>query len=123
MENNDKYSLTPNDIDEGINRILADAYSSSTVSYTPTIIYISGGPGAGKTAVESYFKKQFKEKGSVPRSLKLQTEGQDKPILIGKWLDTQRQVLNKYRGKEQAEIEKDEGIEREEKRRVPAAIL
>lgn len=58
-----KYDLTPADIQAGINRLLADAYSSSTVSSNPTLVYISAGPGSGKTAVEVYFKKKFKNKG------------------------------------------------------------
>ena len=61
-----KYDLTPSDIEAGISRILIDAYASATVSNTPTIIYISAGPGAGKTSVEGYFKRQFKEKGERP---------------------------------------------------------
>ena len=56
-----KYDLTPADIQAGINRLLADAYSSSTVSSNPTLVYISAGPGSGKTAVEVYFKKKFKK--------------------------------------------------------------
>lgn len=58
-----KYDLTPLDIQTGINRILTEAYASCTVSQNPTIVYISAGPGAGKTSVEAYFKKLFKEKG------------------------------------------------------------
>lgn len=61
-----KYDLTPLDIETGINRLLTDAYTSATVSNTPTIIYISAGPGAGKTAVEAHFKRKFKEKGERP---------------------------------------------------------
>lgn len=59
----EKYNLTPADIENGINRILAEAYSSSTVSENPTIIFISAGPGAGKTAVESHFKRDFRARG------------------------------------------------------------
>lgn len=59
----EKYDLTPADIKTGINRLLADAYSYATVSSNPTLVYISAGPGAGKTAVEVYFKKKFKEQG------------------------------------------------------------
>lgn len=58
-----KYDLTIADIETGINRFLADAYASATVSDNPELIYISAGPGAGKTAVEVHFKKKFKEKG------------------------------------------------------------
>ena len=59
-----KYELTPADIKLGIDRVLADAYASSTVSDAPTIVYIAAGPGAGKTAVERYFVSKFKhEKG------------------------------------------------------------
>lgn len=58
-----KYDLTPLDIEMGINRLLTEAYASATVSTNPTLVYISAGPGAGKTAVESHFKRKFKENG------------------------------------------------------------
>ena len=62
-----KYELTPADIKLGIDRVLADAYASSTVSDSPTIIYIAAGPGAGKTSIERYFITKFKnEKGERP---------------------------------------------------------
>lgn len=54
------YELTKNDIDMGINRILTEAYATATVSDHPRLIYISAGPGAGKTAIEIFYKKQFK---------------------------------------------------------------
>lgn len=59
----EKYELTPADIQTGVQRLLADAYSSATVSNTPTLIYITAGPGAGKTALEVFFKKDFKANG------------------------------------------------------------
>ena len=59
----EKYKLTPTDIKTGINRLLADAYSTATISENPSLVYISAGPGAGKTAIEVFLKKQFKEKG------------------------------------------------------------
>lgn len=58
-----KYDLTPSDIDLGIKRILAEAYATATISDKPELIYVSAGPGAGKTSIEIYFKKLFKEKG------------------------------------------------------------
>ena len=58
-----KYDLTMNDIDLGIKRILTEAYATATVSDNPELIYVSAGPGAGKTAIEIYYKKLFKEKG------------------------------------------------------------
>ena len=73
----------------------------------------------GLTEIEvKKVQKQFREQGSIKTSLKLKVEGQSEPIPIGTWLDTQRQKLNKYRGKTQEEIEKDETIKDEEKRRV-----
>ena len=57
-----KYDLTPNDIEAGVNRILAEAYASAVVSESPTMVYITAGPGSGKTAIEIYYKKLFKEK-------------------------------------------------------------
>lgn len=65
----EKYNLTPLDIQTGINRLLTDAYASSTISNNPSLIYISAGPGAGKTAVEMYFKKFFKDKGEKAYSI------------------------------------------------------
>lgn len=65
----DKYNLTPVDIQTGINRLLADAYASSTVSNNPSLIYISAGPGAGKTAIEMHFKNEFKDKGEKAYSI------------------------------------------------------
>lgn len=57
------YDLTINDIDLGIKRILTEAYATATISENPELIYISAGPGAGKTAIEIYLKKLFKENG------------------------------------------------------------
>ena len=67
--NMEKYSLTPQDIESGINRILSDAYASSTVSDSPKLIYIVAGPGAGKTSVEAHFRKKLKEKNEKPYTL------------------------------------------------------
>lgn len=58
-----KYDLTMSDIDLGIKRILTEAYATATISEKPELIYVSAGPGAGKTAIEIYYKKLFKEKG------------------------------------------------------------
>ena len=57
-----KYDLTPSDIQMGVNRLLAEIYSSSVISENPTIIYVVGGPGTGKTAIEIYYKKKLKNK-------------------------------------------------------------
>ena len=58
-----KYELTVYDIETGINRFLAEAYATATVSDNPELVYISAGPGAGKTALEVFFKQMFKAKG------------------------------------------------------------
>ena len=65
----EKYNLTPEDIKCGINRILADAYSSSTISDEPKLIYIVAGPGAGKTSVEAQFRNSMKEKDEKPYTI------------------------------------------------------
>ena len=65
----EKYNLTPIDIQMGINRLLTDAYASATISNNPSLIYISAGPGAGKTAIEMHFKKEFKDKGEKAYSI------------------------------------------------------
>lgn len=57
-----KYDLTPLDIEAGVNRVLTDAYASATISAEPTIVYIVAESGAGKTAVESYFKRKFRKR-------------------------------------------------------------
>ena len=56
----EKYELTVDDVKNGINRILADAYASSTISANPKIMYITSGPGAGKTSIVMHLKQQFK---------------------------------------------------------------
>ncbi len=58
-----KYELTPADIQAGVNRILAEAYSSAVVSENPTMVYVTAGPGAGKTSIEMHLKKEFRDKG------------------------------------------------------------
>lgn len=58
-----KYDLTMSDIDIGVKRIITEAYATATISDKPELIYISSGPGAGKTSIEVYFKKRFREKG------------------------------------------------------------
>lgn len=58
-----KYDLTMNDIELGIKRILTEAFATATVSENPELIYISAGPGAGKTSIEIHLKKLFNEKG------------------------------------------------------------
>ena len=65
----EKYNLTPIDIQMGINRLLTDAYASSTISNNPSLIYISAGPGTGKTAIELHFKKECKDKGEKAYSI------------------------------------------------------
>lgn len=64
-----KYDLTPNDIQLGISRLLTDAFASSTISEHPKLVYITAGPGAGKTAIEVHFKKTFKEDGEKAYSI------------------------------------------------------
>lgn len=61
-----KYDLTPNAIQLGISRILTEAYATSIVCDEPELVYITAGPGAGKTSVERYFKKKLNEEGKDP---------------------------------------------------------
>lgn len=65
----EKYNLTPQDIECGINRVLSDAYASSTISKEPKLFYIVAGPGAGKTSVEAQFRKKMKEKNEKPYTI------------------------------------------------------
>ena len=60
------YSLTPRDIDYGVERVLAQAYAKSTVSDSPEIVFITGGPGSGKTSIERFARASFKENGDIP---------------------------------------------------------
>ena len=53
--------LTAAEINDGVNRFLAEAYATATVSDNPELIFVCAGPGAGKTSVEKYFKNKFKE--------------------------------------------------------------
>lgn len=59
----EKYDLTVSDINDGINRFLSEAYATATVSDNPQLIYLTAGPGAGKTALEVFYKRKFKERG------------------------------------------------------------
>ncbi len=52
-----KYNLTPNDINVGIKRILTEAYAISNVCDNPELVYITAGPGAGKTSIERFVKQ------------------------------------------------------------------
>lgn len=62
----EKYNLTLKDINIGIKRILAEAYATSNVCDNPELIYITGGPGAGKTSIERYLKQELLKKGIHP---------------------------------------------------------
>lgn len=59
----DKYQLTELDIQNGINRFLMDIYSTVERSEKPELVIVSAGPGAGKTGVEIFYKKKFKDIG------------------------------------------------------------
>ncbi len=61
-----KYDLTVAEIETGIKRFLAEAYSTATVSEKPELLFVSAGPGAGKTTVENFFRRKFKEKEEKP---------------------------------------------------------
>ena len=58
-----KYDLTVTDIDIGVKRILAEAYATASICEKPKIVYITSGPGAGKTSIEVHLKKEFKDQG------------------------------------------------------------
>lgn len=57
-----RYDLTPNDISIGIKRILTEAYATSNVCDNPELIYITAGPGAGKTSIERHIKQELTKK-------------------------------------------------------------
>ena len=61
----DKYNLTVSDIEDGIKRFLTDTYVSTRRTENPSIYYIVGGPGAGKTGIETYIKRLLKERGET----------------------------------------------------------
>lgn len=58
-----EYDLTVNDIENGIKRFLSEAYATASVSENPELIFISAGPGAGKTTIENFLKRKLKGKG------------------------------------------------------------
>ena len=58
-----KYDLTISDIKVNVDRFLSYIYASARKSENPEIDFIVAGPGAGKSGVESYLKKQLKDKG------------------------------------------------------------
>lgn len=58
-----KYDLKPSDIQFGITRILTEAYATSNVCDEPELIYITGGPGSGKTSVERFLKRNLSNQG------------------------------------------------------------
>lgn len=59
------YELTISDIKTGIDRCLAEIYASVGYSDKPGIYYVVGGPGAGKTGIESLIKKSLKDQGET----------------------------------------------------------
>lgn len=63
------YDLTAAEFQAGINRIMAEALASSNVSEHPQIVFITSGPGAGKTSIETHCKKLFKEQGERAYSI------------------------------------------------------
>ena len=65
-------------------------------------------------------QENIENNGSISQKLKLKDEEQE--YNIGTWVTTQKQILNKYRGKTKEEIGQDEKIESEEKRRVLALL-
>lgn len=58
----EKFNLTLKDIDIGIKRILTEAYATSNTCDNPELIYITAGPGAGKTSIERHIKQELLKK-------------------------------------------------------------
>lgn len=59
----EKYELNEEEIQNGINRFLAYAYASAKKSKQPTIYFIVGGVGSGKSWLAVFLKRQLKERG------------------------------------------------------------
>ena len=59
----EKYVLTPSDIEGGKNAFIMKAFQSAKPSAKPSLALIVAGPGAGKTGIEWYVKRKFAEKG------------------------------------------------------------
>lgn len=61
-----QYELTlPQKLDAKRN-VLLEAYGTCTASENPELIYITAGPGAGKSSVENHFQDYFSKRGISP---------------------------------------------------------
>ena len=68
-------------------------------------------------------QEKIKKKGGITSRLKLQVKEGKEPILLGKWVNRQKNLLlNNYRGKTLEEIKNDENIGQEEKIRIIALL-
>ena len=62
----DQFDLTPEEKLGAKNNVLMDLYSSCNSSEKPELIYITAGPGAGKSTVERHFNDKFESEGILP---------------------------------------------------------
>ncbi len=62
-----KYDLTPAQKKQSKKNVLLDAFATSTTNEEPELIYITAGPGAGKSSAERYFEDKLSSlKGIIP---------------------------------------------------------
>lgn len=61
-----KFDLTPDQKLGAKNNVLMDIYSSCNPSENPELIYITAGPGAGKSTVERHFNEKLEDEGIFP---------------------------------------------------------
>ena len=62
----DQFDLTPEEKLGAKKNVLMDVYSSCNSCEKPELIYITAGPGAGKSTVERHFNDKFESEGIFP---------------------------------------------------------
>ena len=60
------YEITEEQKINAIRNILLEAYATCTSNDNPELVYITAGPGAGKSTIEKKFKKRIEKKGIIP---------------------------------------------------------
>lgn len=61
-----KFDLTPEQKMDAKKNVLMDIYSSCNSSDNPELIYITAGPGAGKSTLERHFNDKLEDEGIFP---------------------------------------------------------
>lgn len=64
--NLEDYNLTPEQKKSAKRDVLLEAFGTCNPSENPELVYITAGPGAGKTSVERHFIEKLKSEGKIP---------------------------------------------------------